>query len=556
MTQLLATFRENDEEQAELNTKLNQEEEVKEPNYEQIIDDEFAFPRFSEDPEEQNKLNIRHALKKSTSGMNLTEVEKTLLMDNGYDDFVVGGKTGAPAIDAAVLASPFLLKAAPIALPFAGGLIKKYPLKALEVGLTALGAADYQDNPQDLVLETLGMKTDTMFSGGKMPSPFNPVATKKLIEIFSGIFDGPNPKFATEGANIPNVQNTFFMSKSDDVTGGLRDFSKVTSPEYENIIISGMERMGMKNGIFDIDLYDQNSNILAEMSDTLGGSVMKSGMRRTKKLGKRNWMEYFLSPESLKGNFEALRKEGKVAADLEWEDFLKTKGLTVQDIQVHHINPLYDSIHLFDGVKWGSDEYWEIISELIGSGARPGIVQRGDDVTNVIRTLGKSSLTDTPHGIAHAYYKDIVPTFFSKSERLLMKTQPGYRLQKTKEWSKIVNQSEDIVVKAHKAWTALNPKSRMPFEELVEEMAAYDNMGVLKGVSIKYQVKDIKEMVTQIQFEDIIEDKSVIGMMSEVEFEFMNDVVKGLTKKELYRKWGKKYNLKAIGAKQLDLFTK
>ena len=185
MTQLLATFRENDEEQAELNTKLNQEEEVKEPNYEQIIDDEFAFPRFSEDPEEQNKLNIRHALKKSTSGMNLTEVEKTLLMDNGYDDFVVGGKTGAPAIDAAVLASPFLLKAAPIALPFAGGLIKKCPLKALEVGLTALGAADYQDNPQDLVLETLGMKTDTMFSGGKMPSPFNPVATKKLIEIFS-----------------------------------------------------------------------------------------------------------------------------------------------------------------------------------------------------------------------------------------------------------------------------------------------------------------------------------------------------------------------------------
>tara|TARA_A100001035_G_C27685135_1_gene455009 strand:- start:62 stop:991 length:930 start_codon:yes stop_codon:yes gene_type:complete len=262
--------------------------------------------------------------------------------------------------------------------------------------------------------------------------------------------------------------------------------------------------MGMKDGIFDIDLYNQNSNILAEMSDTLGGTMMKSGMRRTKKLGKRNWMEYFLSPESLKGNFEALRKEGKVAANLEWEDFLKSKGLTVQDIQSHHINPLYDSIHLFDGVKWGSDEYWEIISELIGSGARPGIVQRAD-TTNVIRTLGKSSLTDTPHGIAHAYYKDIVPTFFSKSERDLMKLDPGYRLQKAKEWARIVNQSEDIVVKAHKAWTALNPKSRMPFDELVEQMAAYDNMGILKGVSIKYQVKDIQELVKQINFEAIIE---------------------------------------------------
>ena len=384
----------------------------------------------------------------------------------------------------------------------AANLIKKYPLKSLEVGLTGLGASDYMDNPQDLVLETLGMKTDTMFTGGKK-GPFNPVANlgiKKLTKIFTDILDGPNPKFATEGG-----PNTFFMSKSDDATGGLRDFSKVTSPEYENIILSGMERMGMKNGVFDLDLYNQNSNILAEMSDTLGGTMTKSGIRRTKKLGKRNWMEYFLSPESLKGNFEALRKEGKIAADLEWEDFLKSKGLTTQDIQVHHINPLYDSIHLFDGVKWGSDEYWEIISELIGSGARPGIVQRGDDVTNVIRTLGKSSLTDTPHGIAHAYYKDIVPTFFSKSERDLMKLEPGYRLKKTKEWAKIVNQSEDIVIKAHKAWEALNPKSRMPFDELVEQMAAYDNMGILKGVSIKYQVKDIQELVKQINFEAIIE---------------------------------------------------
>ena len=121
-----------------------------------------------------------------------------------------------------------------------------------------------------------------------------------------------------------------------------------------------------------------------------------------------------------------------------------------------------------------------------------------------------------------------------------MKLEPGYRLQKAKEWSKIVNQSEDIVVKAHKAWKALNPKSRMPFDELVEEMAAYDNMGILKGVSIKYQVKDIKEMVTQIQFEDIIEDTSLTAMMSGVEFEFMADVVIGLSKKDLIRKWGKK----------------
>tara|TARA_B100000214_G_scaffold212012_1_gene154015 strand:+ start:640 stop:2259 length:1620 start_codon:yes stop_codon:yes gene_type:complete len=330
-------------------------------------------------------------------------------------------------------------------------------------------------------------------NAGKLASDADYDAMAKAVAKRAGI-EGKNVDDALSEAGLVNRVDT-----------NPSDFSKVTSPEYEDIVLKGMERMGMKDGVFDLDLYNQNSGILTEMSDTLGGAIMKSGQRRAKKLGKRNWMEYFLSPQTLKGNFEVLRKEGKIAAGIEWEDFLKSKGLTVQDIQVHHINPLYDSIHLFDGVKWGSNEYWEIISTLISMGARPGIVQRGDDITNVIRTLGKSTLTDTPHGIAHAYYKDIVPEFFSAAERLNMKLEPGYRITKTKEWAKIVNQSEDIVVKAHKAWEALNPKSRMPFDELIDQMGAYDNKGILKGISLKYQVKDIQELVKQINFESVIE---------------------------------------------------
>ena len=328
---------------------------------------------------------------------------------------------------------------------------------------------------------------------GKVASEVDYDAMTKAVTKRAGI-EGQNVDDALSEAGLVNRIDT-----------DPSDFSKVTSPEYENIILSGMKNMGMEDGVFDLDLYNQNSNILAEMLDTLGGTLTKSGIRRTKKLGKRSWMEYFLSPESLKGNFEALRKEGKLAADVEWKDFLKSKGLTVQDIQSHHINPLYDSIHLFDGVKWGSDEYWKVISTLINMGARTGVIQRGTNVTNVMRTLGKSTLTDTPHGIAHAYYKDIVPEFFSRSERNLMKFEPGYRIRKTKEWARIVNQSEDIVVKAHKAWEALNPKSRIGFKELIERMADYDNKGFLKNISLKYQVKDIRELVKQIHYEELIE---------------------------------------------------
>ena len=534
-------------------------------NYEESIDDEFSFPRFSEDPTEQNRLNVRYALKKSTSGMPLTEIEQNLLIDNGLDDFVRGGQTQAAGVDAALIAAPFLAKPAILggALTGTANLIKKYPMKSLEVGLTGLGASDVIDNPQDLVLETLGMKTDTMFSGGKK-GPFNPVANlgiKKLSEIFTEIFDGPNPKFATP-------QGSVFMSKSDDITGNTGGFSKVTSPQYQDIVLKGMERMQMKDGVFDLDLYDLNSAILNEMTDPLGGTPMKSGQLRSKKLTKRNWLEYFLTPESLKGNFEALKKEGKVAANQTWEGFLKSKGLKTQAIQAHHINPLYDSVHLFDGVKWGSDEYWEILTTLIDRGARPGIVERAG-TTNIIRTLGASARTDTPHGVAHEFYRDIMPTFFSKKERIKMKNSHKYRMEKTKRWATIVNRSENVVYEAHRAWEALNPEFRIDFDELVARMAKYDDTGMLKGIHKNYQVPDIRLLVQKVQYEDFLErlmgditpvkkknlplvvDNQIVDELNQ---EFLADLVSGKTKKELTAKWGKKYNLKAIGAKQLNFF--
>ena len=550
---------------------MNDEEEKK-PDYEGIVSQAFDFPRFSEDAEEQKKLNFELAKtnlhKAIANNQKVSEADYNILKENNYpvDDAIQGGNTAAPGVELAVLggtvalAKPALLTAG---LPMAANLIKKYPMKSLEVGLTGLGASDYMDNPQDLVLETLGMKTDTMFSGGGKKGPFNPVANlgiKKLAEIFTEIFDGPNPKFATEGG--------FFMSKSDDVSDGVKGFSKATNPEYENIVLSGMERMGMKDGILDMDLYDLNSNILNEMSDPLGGTVMKSGMRRSKKLTKRNWIEYFLTPESLKGNFEALRKAGKVQADQTWEGFLKTKGLKTQDIQAHHINPLYDSLYLFDGVKWGSDEYWDIVTTLIDRGARPGIVER-EGMTNIIQTLGKSSLTDTPHGVAHEFYRDIMPTFFNEKNRAYMKLSHKNRMEMTKRWARIVNRSENVVYEAHRAWEALNPEFRIDFDELVARMAKYDDTGMLKGVHENYQVPDIRLLVQKIQYEDFMErlmsditpvkkknlplvvDNQVVDELNQ---EFLADLVSGKTKKELTAKWGKKYNLKAIGAKQLNFF--
>ena len=538
-------------------------------NHEETIDDVFSMSTFREDPVEQNKLNVQYTHQKAVKDpLSLNDYEKQLLIDNGLDDFVRGGQTQAAGVDAALLAAPLVAKPGLLAggVTAAGNLIKKYPLKSLEVGLTGIGASDSINNPQDLVLETLGMKADTMV-GGKGPFR-NQTANKGLTKVLDYVFSEAGSIFnRNKAVTDTGMEIPFMMSKSDDAAKG---FSKVTSPEYSKIVLSGMERMQMKDGVFDLDLYDLNSPILNEMTDTLGGTPMKSGQLRSKKLTKRNWLEYFLTPESLKGNFEALKKEGKVAANQTWEGFLKSKGLKTQAIQAHHINPLYDSIHLFDGVKWGSDEYWEMITTLIDRGARPGITQR-EGVTNIIRTLGASARTDTPHGVAHEFYRDIMPTFFSKKERNLMKGNFKYRMEKTKRWARIVNRSENVVYEAHKAWEALNPELKISFEELVERMAKYDNQGILTGVHENYQVPDIKLLVQQVQFDEFIGRLGIIPLqeqdkltkrlplvlndgtvVDDINQEFLEDLASGMTKKDLNAKWGKKYNLKKIGAKQLN----
>ena len=321
--------------------------------------------------------------------------------------------------------------------------------------------------------------------------------------LFNKARKGWREDFQLAGANnvpVDDLNKTVFFSKANEGLGNAGKISRNVSPEYTNLVRSGMKVMKMDDDVFDIYKYNEYSkDIPLVLRDTLSGKVNKvSGVRNTKVLTKRNWMEYFLTPESLKGNFEELRKTGKVAADLEWGDFLKSKGLKIQDIQAHHINPLKDSMHLFHGVKWGSDEYWEIVSTLINRGAPAGIAQKGDTVNNIVRTFGKSSLTDTPHGIAHEFYRDVKKVFFSDKEVLKMKNSHKYRMEKTKRWAGIVNRSEEILLETHKAWKALNPKTRMDFDELIETMSKYDHKGIIKGIHPKYQVKDIQKMVSEI----------------------------------------------------------
>ena len=290
---------------------------------------------------------------------------------------------------------------------------------------------------------------------------------------------------STGSGSIP--LDNVMMSKGSGTGGGFKQTELKLEPymsnTYQRSVQTKMKEFGMGDGVWRMKTYDANK---ARFAKTNKG---------------RNLMESYLSPDRLKGSFEGYKKFNKGTWEYKWGDFLKAKGYDLKEgIQVHHINPLYDSIHLFDNVKFNSKEYWSLMNTLIKKNARTGAIQKGDEINNLMMTLGQKADEATPHGIAHKFYKDFVPDFFSKSEMKKINTVPGYRTKKAKRWAVLVNKSEEIILEAHKQWSLLNPEvsKNISFDELVEKLSKLDARGYDKLIDPKYQLPDMNSIIKEI----------------------------------------------------------
>ena len=256
------------------------------------------------------------------------------------------------------------------------------------------------------------------------------------------------------------------------------------SNTYQRSVLSKMNKYGMGDGTFRMNAYRAYLNKGNEGRDML---------------------EAYLSPDRLKGSFQGYKKFNKKSVEYKWGAFLEKKGYDLsQGVQVHHINPLFDSIHLFDGVKFNSKEYWSLMDILIKNNARTGAIQKGDDINNLMMTLGQATDEATPHGIAHKFYNNFTPTFFSPTEMKKINTVKGYRNKKAKRWATLVNKSEEVILEAHKQWSLLNPvtASQLPFDEfnseLVNRLFKLDARGYNKLMDPKYQLPDMNSIIIEI----------------------------------------------------------
>ena len=332
--------------------------------------------------------------------------------------------------------------------------------KVLEAGLNLI-APDAEDTLLEQAISVKSPLIKTGIKGTRL------LYDKVLTDVFDQRVQKADPVYAaTDGIN-----------KYDQTELKLEPFQSNT---YQRSVISKMSKYGMGDGVFRLHTYNAYLNKGNEGRDML---------------------EAFLSPDRLKGSFAGYKKFNKKSVEYKWGAFLEKKGYDLsQGIQVHHINPLYDSIHLFDNVKFNSKEYWSLMDILIKNNARTGAIQKGDSINNLMMTLGQATDEATPHGIAHKFYNNFTPTFFSPTEMEKINTVKGYRNKKARRWATLVNKSEEVILEAHKQWSLLNPEiaSQLSFDELVDRLSNLDARGYNKLIDPKYQLPDMNSIIKEI----------------------------------------------------------
>ena len=354
--------------------------------------------------------------------------------------------------------------------------------RVLEAGLNLI-APDAEDTMLEQALEF------------NKPAKVGVKATRLMLEnifdkrIPKDVVDGPFPEWQSQGVPQTGLSSEVSdLARKNDLQyqEGFNpnqtelNLEPFQSNTYQRIVISKMNKFGMGDGVFRMNTYNAYLNKGNEGRDML---------------------EAFLSPDRLKGSFQGYKKFNKKSVEYKWGAFLEKKGYDLaQGIQVHHINPLYDSIHLFDGVKFNSKEYWSLMDILIKNNARTGAIQKGDSINNLMMTLGQATDEATPHGIAHKFYNNFTPTFFSPTEMKKINTVKGYRNKKAKRWATLVNKSEEVILEAHKQWSLLNPEiaSQLSFDELVDRLSNLDARGYNKLMDPKYQLPDMNSIIKEI----------------------------------------------------------
>ena len=352
-----------------------------------------------------------------------------------------------------------------------------------------------------------GFDTAKKIPGGPVPKIAGAVgavglrrmSSKYIDNMLDEIFDPPITVYAMGKKRPPNFSTT-------GTFGRARYYN---SPDHTNKIASELvNTWGMKDLVFDFDQYEKmRPKVLPSKSRLFG--------------------ELFESPAYTKVDFNIFQRalvQGPQGLRSKYASIIDSLNFPQTKFQLHHTVPIKGSLPGYDGLRFGSDEWWGVTEILFRNMLRPG-----NDAFNLIALVGGNKPTTvfkngiptrfpTPHSVTHKFLDDkIGPSgelFWTKKVRDEMKLDFEFRKEKWQEYAELVKKSQDVTNQAE--FTFRDLYQNIPADQLddeldllVERLVELDNNGLLnvQKVDGNYQVPQMADIVTEIK-EEMLESET------------------------------------------------
>ncbi len=229
------------------------------------------------------------------------------------------------------------------------------------------------------------------------------------------------------------------------------------------------------------------------------------------------------------GNYNTTKNLLQPVMEREFADFFaKHPDILGHKLELHHILPLNIGAYLYDGLKWQSKEWYDLMEVYYKKGVFPGANQILGTQEEILKAGNLTEVMKEAHNILHGkYFRDVIGTFdngrktdpyahftkFFTPERLkAIKSGEKGRLKVAGEFADRIKEGEVLVKRMMRqiqqavGKSPLSTDSIENFDELADLFFHMDKDGMIPALTSKFSKKSYSSKIVNDQIADIAKD--------------------------------------------------
>ena len=229
-----------------------------------------------------------------------------------------------------------------------------------------------------------------------------------------------------------------------------------------------------------------------------------------------------------KGNYNKVKELLQPIMESEFADFFAKNNIPGHKLELHHITPLNIGAQLFDGLKWQSDEWYDLMEVFYKKGVFPGANQVTGTITDQLTAGNLTEVMKEAHYVLHQkYFKDVLGVFdpkkskdpyahftkfFTPARNAKIKSGEAGRKAVAAEFADRMKEGEVLVKRMMgqiQQAVGKSPLSTDPienFDELTDLFFHMDKDGMIPALTSKFTGKSYSSKIVNDQIAEIAKD--------------------------------------------------